>query len=238
MSKNKFITSFKKSQLILKGHKVEMYGNSYSVMDTNDRFTLLSDTNGAPIAFDTKKLKKILGSINKSVVSDKNPNIIQGSDKGTSERTKESAGMGAAPGKMHGGKIRVDKVDQNGKKYHYWVDAVHGTKHDEHSSDKPSEHQIDESSKKLHGDALSIINLKTSKEDRPKLTKMLDDWVQSKAEYHNLKEAHSQLGKESGGYHPKSTLNNIANKQSAHEAKFEKLKEAITASANKAKKEG
>jgi hypothetical protein len=238
MDKNKFINTFKKSQLILKGHKIEMYGNSYSVMDTNDRFTLLSDSNGAPVAFSTNKLKKILGTMHKSVVMDKNPAIIQGSDKGTSERTKEGAGIGSAPGKMHGGKIRVDKTDKNGKKYHYWVDAQHGTKHDDHKDEKPSEHQIDEASKKIHGEMLSVINLNAHDSDKPKLKKLLDDWVQSKAEYHNLKEAHTQLGKEQGGYHPTSTLNNIANKQSAHEEKFTKLKDALVASKKKVLAEG
>lgn len=215
-----------------------MYGTSYSVMDTNERFTLLSDPNGSPVAFPTKSLKKILGSMHKSVVMNENPNIIHGSDKGTTARTKGSAGISSGPGKMHGGKIRVDKVDKNGKKYHYWVDAVHGTKHDEHDSKDPSSHQIDEASSKLHSDMLSVINLNAKEEDRPKLKKLLDDWVQSKAEYHNLKEAHSQLGKEQGGYHPKSTLNNISNKQSGHEEKFEKLKDALIASKKKSLEEG
>lgn len=207
-------------------------------MDTNERFTLLRDSGGAPVAMPTAKLKKIMSTMHKSaVVMDKNPSIIQGSDKGTSARTKESAGVAEGPGKMHGGKIRVDKVDKNGKKYHYWVDAVKGTKHDDHKDEKPSEHQIDEASQKIHSDMLSVINLNAHPADKEKIKKLLDDWVESKSSYHHLKEAHRQLAKEQGGNFPTATLNNISNKQSDHEAKFKKLKEALIASKKKALEE-
>lgn len=204
---------------LLKGSQIKLYNNDYTVMSSTDSYTLLKDQLGNPVAYPTSKLKTILNTLNKS-----------------EEGSAPSAGSGQAPGKLHAGKIRVDKVDSKGHKYYYWVNATSGVRHDEHDSQHPSDNQIDEASNKLHSDVLSMINTKTAPEDRHKLKMLLNDWVISKAAHHNLKEAHTQLRKESKGGVPTSTLNNLSDKQSEHEAKYEALKSALVASAIKFKK--
>lgn len=241
MKNDKLISQLKKlrkSLDIVKGHKLSLYKTDYMVMDTNDKYTFLKDPNGNPVAFETTKLKEVLtrcmtDSIKKSaVVSDKNPGIVHGSDAGTSARTKGSAGMGAGPGKMHGGMIRVDKVDSQGKKYHYWVHGTKGTRHEEPSEGSKQETHLHEADQKMHGQIVSAIHEHASPGDVKELTQKLNDWVEAKSAYVHLKEAHNQLAKESGGV-PSSTVNMIAQKQSEHEKKFQAFKKAFAASAEK-----
>lgn len=210
MSKiNNFAKAFKKS-LYKSGEKLELYGNTYTVMSCSKSYTLLKDSKGTPCAYPTESVRKML--LQKSLGDVKK----------------------AVPGqadKMHAGKIRVDKVDKHGKKYHYWVDATHGTKHEDHGAD-PHKHQLDETSMKLHGKMNSIINEHAHQEDVPKLKKMLNEFVEAKAAHSHLKEAHNQLAKEQGGVHS-STLQQVASKQDAADQKLNKLKDALKASKQK-----
>jgi hypothetical protein len=246
MKNKKLISQFKqlrKSLDIMKGHKLQLYKTDYTVMETNDKFTFLKDPNGNPVAFETKKLKQILtkcatDSIKKAVVSDKNPAIVHGSEKGASDRTKASVGMGSSPGKMHGGMIRVDKVDSKGNKYHYWVHAVHGTKHEQPSESSPKkETELHEADQKLHSQLVTAIHKYASPGDVKDLTEKLGEWIEAKANHSNLKEAHNQLAKETGGV-TSSTVNHVASKQSDHEKKFQAFKAALAQSAEKRMKNG
>lgn len=245
MKNDKLINQLKKlrkSLDIVKGHKLNLYKTEYFIADTNDKYTLLKDPNGNPIAFETKKLKQVLtrsmtDGIKKAIVSDKNPSIVHGSDAGTSERTKGSVGMGSSPGKMHGGMIRVDKVDSQGKKYHYWVHGSKGTRHDSPSENSKQETHLHEADQKLHSQMISKFHEHAAPGDVKKLTEMLDKWVEAKTSYVHLKEAHNQLAKESGGV-PSSTVNMIAKKQAEHEKLFQDLKDAFKQSAEKRLKNG
>lgn len=205
MSKiNKFAKAFKKS-LYKSGEKLDLYGNSYTVMNCDDKYTLLRDSKGTPCAYPTSSIKKML--MKKSLKEYDEESELKKADK------------------MHAGKIRVDKVDKNGKKYHYWVDANHGIKHESHDSD-PHSHQLDDTSVKLHHKMNSIINDHAHKDDAPKLKKMLNEFVEAKAAHSHLKEAHNQLAKEQGGFHT-TTMQNISKKQDEAHDKLNKLKDAL-----------
>lgn len=236
--KNKQLVSelkkLRKSLDIVKGHKLTLYKCDYWVMETNDRMTLLKDTNGNPVAFETKKLKQVMM---RSAKNDLNKALGMGKAPGPSAPAASAAapsggeGKGSI-GKMHGGKIRVDKVDSKGKKYHYWVDATHGTRHADHKSDSPSETHLHEEDQKLHGKMLDAIHKYAAPGDIKEITKKLDSWIEAKAAYTHLKEAHNQMAKETGGV-PTSTVNNIAAKQAEHLKKFQELKKALAASHQK-----
>jgi len=229
MDKSKFVKSFKmlKSRPILKGHKLTMYGTQYDVMDTNDKLTLLKDPQGNPCAYPTKKLNDILRKeCMKSLAKAENP---------TATPAQSSKGGSPDVGKMHAGMIRVDKVDSKGRKYHYWVHAETGMKHDDHSSKNPSGDQIDHASQQLHSKVLTTINMHASAGDHEKLKSMLDDWVHAKASYHNLKEAQNQMIKENGGKIPTSVMDKLATMQSNHEKKYKALKQALVDSVKKVK---
>lgn len=237
--KNKSLISelkkLQKSLDIVKGHKITLYKCDYWVMDSNDRMTLLKDPNGNPVAFNTKKLKQVMM---RSAKNDLSKALGMGKPPGPAAPAASAAapsggeGKGKGGGKMHGGKIRVDKVDSKGHKYHYWVDAVHGTRHADSKSDSKSETHLHEEDQKMHGKMLDAIHKYASPGDVKEITKKLDDWIEAKAAYTHLKEAHNQMARETGGV-PTSTVNNIAAKQAEHLKKFEALKKALAASAKK-----
>jgi len=231
MSKyNTFLKAFKSLNL-RSGEKIVLYKNEYTVISSNDKLTLMKNAAGHPCAYPTEKLKSIM--LNKALISNKNSGIIAGSEKGTSSRTQSGAGMGVDPKKMHSGKIRVDKVDSKGHKYHYWVDAQHGTKYESHDSTNPHPNQIDEVSKLHYSEMNSIIHKYAADEDVPKLQGKLDEYVKAKSAYIHLEEAHNQLAKEHGTGFPSSTLNNLATKQDDYERKFNILKTALKQSKDK-----
>lgn len=228
------VKKLRKSLEIAKGHKLSLYKTDYLVMETNDKMTLLKDPNGNPVAFETKKLKQV---ITRSMKNDLSKALGAGKAPGPAAPAASAAapsggGEGKGMGKMHGGKIRVDKVDSKGKKYHYWVDAVHGTRHADHKSDTKAEPHLHEEDQKLHGKMLDAIHKHAHPSDVKEITEKLHAWIESKSAYTHLKEGHNQLAKESGGV-PTSTVNNIAAKQSEHLKKFEALKSALAASAKK-----
>lgn len=231
---NSQIKKLLKSLDIVKGHKLTLYKCDYWVMETNDRMTLLKDSNGNPVAFETKKLKQVMmrsmkNELSKALAMGKPP----GPSAPAASAAAPSGGEGKGSiGKMHGGKIRVDKVDSKGRKYHYWVDAVHGSRHADHKSDSPGETHLHEEDQKLHGKMLDAIHKYAHPSDVKEIAKKLDDWIQAKAAYTHLKEAHNQLAKESGGV-PTSTVNNIAAKQAEHLKKFHDLKKTLAASHQK-----
>lgn len=223
MEKKRFLNSFKmyKSRPILKGHKLTLYSTEYDVMDTNDRMTLLRDPQGNPCAYPTSKLKKLL--MKDCIKSLSQP--------GPSPKPQG----GGDVGKMHAGMIRVDKTDSKGRKYHYWVHAETGMKHDDHSTKDPSGDQIDHASQQLHSKVLTTINMNAHSSDHEKLKGMLDDWIHAKASFHNLKEAQNQMIKETGKKVPTSVLNKLSNMQSNHEKKYKALKQALVDSVKKTK---
>lgn len=231
------ISKLRKSLDIAKGHKLSLYKTEYLVMETNDRMTLLKDPNGNPVAFETKKLKQVItrsmkNDLSKALAAGKGPAPAAAPAGGGAAPSSGGEGGKSGIGKMHGGKIRVDKVDSKGKKYHYWVDATHGSRHADHKSDSPSETHLHEEDQKIHGKMLDAIHKHAHPSDVKDISKKLDDWIESKAAYTHLKEAHNQLARESGGV-PTSTVNNIAAKQSEHLKKFEALKSALAASHQK-----
>lgn len=233
MSKIKNFAKSYKNTIIKSGDRLTLYGNDYTVISSTDSLTLLRDSKGHPCAYPTDKVKSMMlqKSLKKTVVSDKNPNVVSGSEKTARPRTQGSAGVQGGPGKMHAGKIRVDKVDAKGRKYHYWVDAQHGTKHEDHSSD-PHEHQLDHKSVEIHTQMNNVINKYAHEEDHGKLKKMLNEFIEAKAAYTHLRDAHNQLAKEQGGFHS-STLQNLSSKQDEADRKFNKLAEAIKQSTAK-----
>ncbi len=210
---NKFETfakAFKKSQFS-EGEQLELYGNTYTVLNSDEKYTLLKDMKGTPCAYPTKALKKML--MNKSL-------------KKAHDKQSEESG-----GRFYNGRIRVDKNDINGDLQSFWVDAMHGTRHETHSS-KADEDQLDEISARLHGKMNKMINEHADAEDVGDLKEMLEDYIKSKASHSHLQQAHDQLAKEQGKV-PDSVLKNVAAKQDTADNKLMKFKEALKASKKK-----
>lgn len=232
MSKfDNFIKSFKNT-LMKSGDKLVLYKTEYTIISSDDKLTLMKDQRGTPCAYETSKLKEILRSMDiKKATNLAGPERPQPQPSASPTGNQPSASPKGGVDKMHAGKIRVDKVDSKGRKYHYWVDANHGTKHEDHGSE-PHSHQIDEASMKLHTQMNSIINMHSHPDDSGKLKKMLTEFVEAKAAAHHLKEAHSQIAPSQGGFHT-STLNNIASKQDVADRKFNQLKTALKESKQK-----
>ncbi len=197
-----FAKAFKKS-LYKAGDKLELYGNTYTVTSCDNKYTLLMDSKGTPCAYPTKIVKKL---------------VVDGNFKKSIQKSEKVD-------KLHGGKIRVDKVDHKGRKYHYWVDATHGVKHEAHDSE-PHKNQLDEQSVKLHSKMNSIINQHAHPQDAEKLKGMLNEFVQAKAAHRHLTDAHNQLAREQKGIH-ESTIHNIASKQDIADKKLNQLKDAL-----------
>lgn len=221
----KFLKGFKdkKPKLYKSGDRVSLYKNTYMVMSCNEKYTLLKDSRNTPFAIPTERLNKITD------LAKAKPGAISGKEvsPGVFETRKEKLQQP----KMQSGMIRVDKVDKNGKKYHYFIHAQHGTKHQEqHSESKLHESQIDEESMKAYHNIQSAIRKHAHAEDVPKLMKKLNEFVAAKSVHHHLVEAHTQLTREEHGHFSMSTLQKISNKQDEYEKKLNSLMDAIKAS--------
>lgn len=202
------IKKLKKSLNLIKGQRICLYKTDYTVTETNDKFTFLKDPNNNPVAFDTKKLKSIIRGYHASDIK-----------KAMGER-------------MHAGMIRVDKVDQHGKKYHYYVHGQHGTRHKDPSESSAKETHMHPEDQKLHSKMVDAIHKHAHADDVANLSKKLDKWVEAKSAYTHLKEANNQMAKETGGV-TSSTVQLVAKKQAEHLKMFNELKTALAASSLK-----
>jgi len=214
------LLKLKKSLKLEKGSKINLYGNDYKVISSNEDMTFVIDCKNHPLAYKTKFLKSLLmeTGMKKAIVENDNPNIIHGSSKGVSDRVKAGVGLNTKDN-VHAGMIRIDKVDSNGKAYHYWVHAQHGTIHDD--SGKEVKRNIGHKELHFYSELNNKLKEKLDPSKHEEFKKKFDDFANSKSRYNELKAAQTGLAKKQGV--DPGTVHNVAAKQNEYKNKFKSL---------------
>lgn len=187
---DRFIKSHKEqyndslATFLTKGKLITLYKNQYEVVKCDDKYTILKDEKGHPIAYRTERMRQILG--------------LEGLNK---------ANPGTGPAPCESGKVRVYRTDSSGKKYSYCVNPDTGQRAEGETGEIPKQIKAEEQKQRLK--ARNFLAEQLGENYSPELAEKIDKHLEMTNNFKNLMAIQNNLLDE-GASIPTATHDKIA----------------------------
>jgi hypothetical protein len=238
------------------GERLEMFNHVYKVISCHDKgYTIVEDERKSRIAYPTNQLRlmikkgscKCLGVLNieKAQISGPGPKVGVTRAAANAAYAKQPKSPSSQTRGQPVGTVTSGRDGQQYKKIQanpaVWVKVSEGTVHDDPHGDAKDPRAVSMELRSKFERTMMDIEQKVHKDDREKISKMAESWLQEKAKFYHMQRAHNtkevdESGKPSARTGvPTSTMDKVFSQGDKARKMFHDLIEAVKTSHKKLK---